>query len=91
MPIIQIDLQPLSNEQRATLRSRATAAVANAIGSPYPYISVLIRESEPSNLVEAGGWGPYDHRELIPDPRSDITAVQAAPDADGAAEERAHG
>lgn len=89
MPMIQIDLQPLSDEQRAELRRRMTAAVANAIGSPVPYISIMIRESEPSNLVEAGGWGPYDHRELIPDPRSD--AVESVSAAAGAADEVAHG
>jgi phenylpyruvate tautomerase PptA (4-oxalocrotonate tautomerase family) len=91
MPMIQIDLQPLSNKQRAELRSRVVAAVSSAIGSPYPYISVMIRESEPSNLVEAGGWGPYDRRELIPEPPSDSAAVQRAPAAVSAAEERAHG
>jgi len=63
MPIIQIDLQPLSDKQRAELRSRAVAAVSRAIGSPSDYVSVIIRESEPANLVEAGGWGPYDSRE----------------------------
>jgi phenylpyruvate tautomerase PptA (4-oxalocrotonate tautomerase family) len=63
MPIIQIDLQPLSGKQRAELRSRVVAAVSRAIGSPSDYVSVIIRESEPANLVEAGGWGPYDSRE----------------------------
>jgi phenylpyruvate tautomerase PptA (4-oxalocrotonate tautomerase family) len=65
MPIIQIDLQPLNDEQRAELRTRVVDAVSNAIGSPPLYVSVVIRESEPSNLVEAGGCGPYDHRELV--------------------------
>ena len=87
MPLIQIDLQPLSDGQRAELRSRVTAAVSSAIGSPYPYISVVIRESEPSSLVEAGGSGPYDHRELIPDPRTDFTAVDAVAVADRPSEE----
>jgi phenylpyruvate tautomerase PptA (4-oxalocrotonate tautomerase family) len=64
MPIIQIDLQPLNDKQRAELRSRVVAAVSNAIGSPLAYVSVIIRESEPANLAEAGGWGPYDSREL---------------------------
>jgi phenylpyruvate tautomerase PptA (4-oxalocrotonate tautomerase family) len=63
MPLIQIDLQPLSDEQRAELRSRVMAAVTRTIGSPSAYVSVIIRESEPGNLVEAGGWGPYDSRE----------------------------
>jgi phenylpyruvate tautomerase PptA (4-oxalocrotonate tautomerase family) len=89
MPMIQIDLQPLSDEQRAELRRLVTAAVSSAIGSPVPYISVMIRESEPSNLVEAGGWGRYDRRELIPDPSSD--AVEPAPTADGGANESAYG
>ncbi len=70
MPLIQIDLQPLSDNQRAELRSRVVAAVSCAIGSPYSYITVVIRESQPSNLVEAGGWGPYNRRELLLDPRS---------------------
>jgi phenylpyruvate tautomerase PptA (4-oxalocrotonate tautomerase family) len=65
VPMIQIDLQKLTEEQRAELRQRTVAAVAEAIGSPYPYISVVIRESEPTNIVEAGGWGPYDAREII--------------------------
>ncbi len=91
MPMIQIDLQPLSDGQRAELRSRVMAAVSSTIGSPYPYISVMIRESEPSNLVEAGGWGPYYRRELIPDPSSDITSAEPARAADGATQERAHG
>jgi phenylpyruvate tautomerase PptA (4-oxalocrotonate tautomerase family) len=64
MPLIQIDLQPLNDKQRAELRSRVVAAVSSAIGSPPAYVSVIIRESEPANLVEAGGWGPYDSREL---------------------------
>ena len=67
MPMIQIDLQPLNDAQRAELRKRVVAAVSNAIGSPYPYVSVVIRESEAPNIVEAGGWGPYDRRELIPE------------------------
>jgi phenylpyruvate tautomerase PptA (4-oxalocrotonate tautomerase family) len=66
VPLIQIDVQPLSPEQRAELRSRVVAAVSQAIGSPCPYVSVIIRESQPSNLVEAGGWGPYDRREPLP-------------------------
>jgi phenylpyruvate tautomerase PptA (4-oxalocrotonate tautomerase family) len=90
MPLIQLDVQPLSDEQRAELRSRVIAAVSNAIGSPYPYVSIVIRESEPANLVEAGGWGPYDRRERIPDPRSGSPAVETAPTG-GAAQERAHG
>jgi phenylpyruvate tautomerase PptA (4-oxalocrotonate tautomerase family) len=90
MPMIQIDVQPLGNEQRAELRNRVTAAVSNAIGSPYPYVSIVIRESEPTNLVEAGGWGAYDRRELIPDPRSSTPAVEPIP-AGGAAKEAARG
>jgi phenylpyruvate tautomerase PptA (4-oxalocrotonate tautomerase family) len=66
MPLIQIDLQPLSDKQRAELRSRVVAAVSRAIGSPSAYVSVIIRESEPANLVEAGGWGAYDSREPYP-------------------------
>jgi phenylpyruvate tautomerase PptA (4-oxalocrotonate tautomerase family) len=68
VPLIQIDVQPLNPEQRAELRSRVVAAVSQAIGSPYPYVSVIIRESQPSNLVEAGGWGPYDRRHPITAP-----------------------
>ena len=65
MPIIQIDLQPLDDDQRAELRTRAAAAVVRALGTPDAYVSIIIRESEPSNLVEAGGWGPYNRREAI--------------------------
>jgi phenylpyruvate tautomerase PptA (4-oxalocrotonate tautomerase family) len=65
MPLIQIDLQPLSDQQRSELRSRVVMAVSSAIGSPPQYVSVVIRESPPANLVEAGGWGPYDRRENI--------------------------
>jgi phenylpyruvate tautomerase PptA (4-oxalocrotonate tautomerase family) len=72
MPIIQIDLQPLSDEQRAELRSRVVAAVSRAIGSPSAYVSVIIRESEPANLVEAGGWGPYDSRESATGAAGDV-------------------
>lgn len=68
MPMVQIDLQKLTESQRDELRRRAVAAVAEAIGSPYPYVSIVIRESEPTNLVEAGGWGPYDDRETIEQP-----------------------
>lgn len=64
MPLIQVDLQPLNDKQRAELRSRVVAAVSSAIGSPPAYVSVIIRESEPASLVEAGGWGPYESREL---------------------------
>jgi phenylpyruvate tautomerase PptA (4-oxalocrotonate tautomerase family) len=63
MPLIQIGLQPLNDKQRTELRSRVVAAASSAIGSPPAYVSVIIRESEPANLVEAGGWGPYDSRE----------------------------
>jgi phenylpyruvate tautomerase PptA (4-oxalocrotonate tautomerase family) len=65
VPLIQIDVQPLTQEQRAELRARVVAAVTGAIGSPAQYVSVVIRESEPSNLVEAGGWGSYDRRQMI--------------------------
>jgi phenylpyruvate tautomerase PptA (4-oxalocrotonate tautomerase family) len=65
VPLIQIDVQPLNEEQRAELRARAVAAVTGAIGSPAQYVSVVIRESEPANLVEAGGWGSYDRRQMI--------------------------
>lgn len=65
MPLIQIDLQPLNDAQRAELRTRAVAAVGAALGVPDAYVSIVVRESEPANLVEAGGWGPYGHRELI--------------------------
>lgn len=62
MPIIQLDVQRLTDQQRAELRRRVTEAVHRTIGSPYDYINVAIRESEPPNLVEAGGWGPYGGR-----------------------------
>jgi ribosomal protein S18 acetylase RimI-like enzyme/phenylpyruvate tautomerase PptA (4-oxalocrotonate tautomerase family) len=65
MPLIQIDLQPLSDQQRSELRSRVVTAVSSAIGSPPQYVSVVIRESAPANLVEAGGLGPYDSRENV--------------------------
>jgi phenylpyruvate tautomerase PptA (4-oxalocrotonate tautomerase family) len=91
MPMIQIDLQRLSNEQRTELRSRVVAAVSSAIGSPYPYVSVVIREADPSNIVEAGGWGPYDRRELIPEAHGDVLTVEVVPPTDGVVEERGHG
>lgn len=62
MPIIQIDVQPLSAEQREELRTRAAAVVHKAIGSPYDYISIVIREWPSEALVEAGGVGPYHDR-----------------------------
>jgi phenylpyruvate tautomerase PptA (4-oxalocrotonate tautomerase family) len=65
MPLIQIDLQPLTDQQRSELRSRVVMAVSSAIGSPPQYVSVIIRESDPASLVEAGGWGPYHHREDV--------------------------
>jgi phenylpyruvate tautomerase PptA (4-oxalocrotonate tautomerase family) len=68
MPLIQIDVQPLDEMQRAELRTRAVAAVIDAIGSPARYVSIVIRESEPSSLVEAGGCGAYDQREMIESP-----------------------
>lgn len=85
MPMIQIDLQPLNDEQRAELRTRVVAAVSNAIGSPYPYVSVIIRESEPPNLVEAGGWGPYGRRKMIPDPQAEPGPAAGGPAAGGPA------
>jgi phenylpyruvate tautomerase PptA (4-oxalocrotonate tautomerase family) len=89
MPMIQIDLQPLSSEQRAELRTRVVTAVSSAIGSPYPYVSVVIRESEPSNIVEAGGWGPYDRRETIPERRAAAAGQFPAPE--GTAKEHGRG
>jgi phenylpyruvate tautomerase PptA (4-oxalocrotonate tautomerase family) len=65
MPLIQIDLQPLSDQQRSELRRQVVMAVSSAIGSPPQYVSVIIRESAPASLVEAGGWGPYGCREDI--------------------------
>ena len=65
VPIVQIDLQPLNDDQRAELRTRVVAAVSNAIGTRYQDVSVVIRESEPENLVEAGGSGPYDRWEPV--------------------------
>jgi phenylpyruvate tautomerase PptA (4-oxalocrotonate tautomerase family) len=65
MPLIQFDVQPLNDAQRAELRTRAVAAVSDAIGVPDPYVSIVIRELEPANLVECGGWGEYDRREMI--------------------------
>jgi phenylpyruvate tautomerase PptA (4-oxalocrotonate tautomerase family) len=65
MPLIQIDLQPLSDQQRSELRARVVMAVSSAIGSPARYVSVVIRESAPASLLEAGGWGPYDRREDV--------------------------
>ena len=63
MPMIQLDVQPLDDDQRRELRHRCVAAVCDAIGSPDPYVSVIIRESQPGNLVEAGGSGPDEARE----------------------------
>lgn len=65
MPIIQIDVQPLNEPKRAELRARVVVAVSAAIGSPDQYINVIIRESHPTNFVEAGGWGPYGKRQPI--------------------------
>jgi phenylpyruvate tautomerase PptA (4-oxalocrotonate tautomerase family) len=65
MPIIQIDVQPLTEEQRAELRGRAADAVHRFIGAPYSYINIAIPESEPSNLVESGGWGHYDDQHSL--------------------------
>jgi phenylpyruvate tautomerase PptA (4-oxalocrotonate tautomerase family) len=81
VPLIQLDVQPLNPEQRAELRSRVVAAVSKAIGSPSAYVSVVIRESEPANLVEAGGWGPYDRRQPVPaaEPRVDPGGRSAQP------------
>jgi phenylpyruvate tautomerase PptA (4-oxalocrotonate tautomerase family) len=70
MPIIQLDVQPLTDQQRAELRVRVTEAVHRTIGSPYAYINVAIRESGPANLVEAGGWGPYHDRHPLEAARS---------------------
>jgi hypothetical protein len=58
MPLIQNDLQPLDDARRPELRKRAVAPTVSATGSPDPYVSVVIRESGPSNLAEAGGWVP---------------------------------
>jgi hypothetical protein len=68
MPMIQLDVQPLTQAQRDELRRRAVGVVVNAIGSPDRYVSVIIREHEHVQLVEAGGMGPYDARELIEQP-----------------------
>lgn len=65
MPMIQIDLQPLIEEQRDQLRRRVAAAVSASIGVPYSYVSLAIREWPAENLVEAGGWGRYDRRVLL--------------------------
>jgi phenylpyruvate tautomerase PptA (4-oxalocrotonate tautomerase family) len=66
MPLIQIDVQPLGDEQRRELLARAVAAVMAALGTPGPYVSIVIRESVHSNLVEAGGSGEYERREPVP-------------------------
>jgi phenylpyruvate tautomerase PptA (4-oxalocrotonate tautomerase family) len=65
MPLIQLDVQPLTDDQRADLRTQAVAAVSEALGSPSACVSVVIRESNPANLVEAGGWGAYHSREVM--------------------------
>jgi phenylpyruvate tautomerase PptA (4-oxalocrotonate tautomerase family) len=65
MPIIQLDVQPLTDQQRSELRIRITEAVHRTIGSPYAYINVAIHESAVANLVEAGGWGPYHNRQPL--------------------------
>ena len=75
MPIIQIDVQPLTAEQREELRTRAAAIVHKAIGSPYDYISIVIREWPSEALLEAGGTGPYAKRtvltpEVVPEGRT---------------------
>ena len=79
MPIIQLDVQPLTGEQRAELRRRAAAAVHDSIGSPYAYINIAIRESPPANLVEAGGWGRYGDRHTLDAPDQDPAGRQGTP------------
>lgn len=75
MPLIQNDLQPLDDARRPELRKRAVAPVVSATGSPDPYVSVVIRESGPSNLTEAGGLGSCDRRELIAEEHSEPAAA----------------
>jgi phenylpyruvate tautomerase PptA (4-oxalocrotonate tautomerase family) len=65
VPQIQIDVQPLTDDQRSALRERTARAVTAAIGSPTEYVNVVIRESAPSHLVEAGESGTYQDRGLI--------------------------
>jgi 4-oxalocrotonate tautomerase family enzyme len=55
MPLIQIDFQTrLTADQKRTLTRRVRKTVNDALGSPDPYISVVIREWPPENVVESG-------------------------------------
>jgi phenylpyruvate tautomerase PptA (4-oxalocrotonate tautomerase family) len=70
MPLIQIDVQPLTAAQRREMREQVVQAVSDTIGSPPDYVSLVIRESAPDQLVEAGGSGPYDDRRPVVDART---------------------
>lgn len=55
MPLIQVDVKKgLSAERKRVLTDRIREDVNAALGSPDPYISIVIRESDPSGLVESG-------------------------------------
>jgi phenylpyruvate tautomerase PptA (4-oxalocrotonate tautomerase family) len=70
MPLIQLDVQPLDDDQRAELRERAVMAVCENLGVPDQYVSIVIREVEARNLVETGAWGDYEDRQRIEYTRS---------------------
>jgi len=55
MPLIQVDVKEgLTIKQKRVLTNRIRKEVNAALGSPDPYISIVIRESGPSGLVESG-------------------------------------
>lgn len=55
MPLIQIDFgTKLTDEQKRILTGRVRKTVNGALGSPDPYISIIIREWPEDNVVESG-------------------------------------
>ncbi len=55
MPFIQMDFRTkLTEEQKRTLTRRVRKTVSEALGSPDPYISIVIRKWPEENVVESG-------------------------------------
>ena len=55
MPFIQCEIHEGLDEQRKRMLSTELARVVNqTLGSPIPYIHVVIRETPSSQFVEAG-------------------------------------
>lgn len=55
MPLIQLDFRTeLTGDQKRTLTQRIRKSVNSALGSPDPYISVVIRVWPEENVVESG-------------------------------------